>query len=204
MNMLIAATSLAIAAAALAPAAAQVAPAAKAGTVAKAHSRADVQAKVAGHFAKMDADRDGFVTRAEADAAREKMRAGMRERFAQRVEKREARRGEAFDRLDANKDGAISREEFEARARARQVRIARPGGQAMRMHRGMRMGALHGRMFEMADSDKDGRVSLAEAQSAALRHFDMADANRDGTVTREERRDMRRRAIEAHRTRQAG
>ena len=48
-------------------------------------------------------------------------------------------------------------------------------------------------MFEMSDSNKDGRVSLQEATAAALQHFDMADANRDGQVTRDERKQMRQR-----------
>jgi Ca2+-binding EF-hand superfamily protein len=55
------------------------------------------------------------------------------------------------------------------------------------------MGSFTGRLFEMADANRDGRVSLQEAQSAALRHFDTMDANRDGRVTREERLQMRQR-----------
>jgi Ca2+-binding EF-hand superfamily protein len=38
----------------------------------------------------------------------------------------------------------------------------------------------------MADANKDGRVSLQEAQDAALRRFDTADSNRDGRISREE------------------
>jgi hypothetical protein len=44
-----------------------------------------------------------------------------------------------------------------------------------------------GRLFDMADSNKDGRVSLAEAQAVALAHFDKADLNHDGKITPEER-----------------
>ncbi len=47
------------------------------------------------HGAKADADKDGFITRAEADAN------------APRLAKR-------FDEIDANKDGKISREEMQA------------------------------------------------------------------------------------------
>ena len=42
---------------------------------------------------------------------------------------------------------------------------------------------MGGRMFETADANKDGSVSLQEATDAALQHFDMADANRDGQIT---------------------
>jgi Ca2+-binding EF-hand superfamily protein len=58
-------------------------------------------------------------------------------------------------------------------------------------HRGpgaMAGGRFGGAMFERMDSDRDGRVSLAEASSRALEMFDRTDANRDGTVSADERR----------------
>ena len=61
-----------------------------------------------------------------------------------------------------------------------------------------RVRTAHGTAELLADADRDGRVSLAEAQNAAVRHFDMMDANRDGTVTREERRGMRQRMRAMH------
>ncbi len=61
------------------------------------------------------------------------------------------------------------------------------------------MGALGGHMFEMADGNSDGRVTLQEAQAAALRHFDMADVNRDGQITPDERKQMRQRMRAEHR-----
>ena len=61
------------------------------------------------------------------------------------------------------------------------------------------MGSFGGHMFEMADANKDGRVTLQEAQAAALKHFDMADANRDGQVTPDERRQMHERMRAEHR-----
>ena len=115
----------------------------------------------------------------------------------------------AFDRIDANKDGSISRDEF---AKGREVRIekrmvmreggagadAKPGARhEMRMHRmggkmgGGKMGMGGARMIVMADTNKDGRITLAEAEAMALRHFDKMDANRDGQVTPEERRAAR-------------
>lgn len=186
---------------------AQPAPAAPAAPRAeRAHTRAEVQARVAEHFARVDANRDGFVTKAEADAGKQAMRGKMRERFGERLEgrgegmagARMADRGAAFDRLDTNRDGAISRQEWDSARAMREQRMAgRRGGaegghhKGMRMGMGMGMGALGGHMFEMADANKDGRVSLAEAQAAALRHFDMVDANRDGRITPDERSRMR-------------
>jgi hypothetical protein len=43
----------------------------------------------------------------------------------------------------------------------------------------------------MADLNRDNRVSLQEATTAALQHFDRADLNRDGQVTPQERQQMR-------------
>lgn len=177
---------------------AQVAPApAPQAKAAKVHTRAEVQAKVAEHFARVDTNRDGSVAKAEADAARTALR-------AQFTERREDRREQAFERLDSNRDGAISRAEWDAHAAQRQQRIAThdrdgDGRRDGRKFHGGGMHSLGGHMFEMADANKDGRVTLQEAQAAALRHFDMADANRDGQITPDERRQVRERMRAQHR-----
>ena len=51
----------------------------------------------------------------------------------------------------------------------------------------MHMGGFGGHLFEMADANHDGRVSLQEAETAALAHFDKADLNHDGKITPDER-----------------
>lgn len=150
-------------------------------------TRAELQAKIAEHFTKLDSDRDGVVTKAEADAARGQMRGHMAERL-------QARHAKAFERIDTNSDGMISRQEFDSRRDERKEARAHDG---KRMGRHMRMMASH--MFEMADANKDGRVTLQEATGAALRHFDMADANRDGRITPDERRQMHKRMGEHRR-----
>jgi Ca2+-binding EF-hand superfamily protein len=48
-------------------------------------------------------------------------------------------------------------------------------------------------MFTMADTNHDGRVTLAEAQAAALQHFDMVDTNHDGQISPDERMQMHQR-----------
>ena len=183
-KFLIGAAALAL----VAPAVAQVAPAAPQRPLPaqRIHTRAEIQATTAQMFARVDANRDGFVTKAEADAARTQFRS----QFAARGGEK---RGKAFDRIDANRDGSVSREEWDARRAQRQQRFAADGAKAPRAGmRGMRgMHGLSGRMFEMADANRDGRVSLQEAQTAALQHFDMMDANRDGQVTPQERGQMR-------------
>lgn len=135
----------------------------------------------------------------------------MADRF---TEHRMADRAAMFDKLDTNHDGVISRQEFMAakpELHERRMIVMRdeaapgappmpgqPGMMMMRMHAmgpmdmhgmmarhaGMRFG---GHLFEMADTNHDGRISLAEAQAAALAHFDKADLNHDGKITPEER-----------------
>ena len=171
-------------------------------------TRASVQAAVQARFAKVDANHDGFVTRAEADAriaqAREQRQDRMEQRRERLTERRAQMRAGLFDRIDADKNGSISRSEFEAHASARAERRAErrgpdgamQGRRAMRharmmRHRGpgpMGGGRFGGAMFERMDADHDGRVSLAEASARALEMFDRTDSNRDGTVTPEERR----------------
>ncbi len=167
---------------------AQTVPSAPQPRVVKAQTRADVQAHVARLFERVDTNKDGAITKQEGDAAQAQ--------FAARAKRHLGERGaKAFDRLDTNKDGQVSRQEFDAGRVAREQRQAlrKPGeslGGNAYLHRKGGMG-FAGHMFEMADANKDGRVSLPEAQQAALQHFDRADLNRDGTLTPEERRQSR-------------
>jgi Ca2+-binding EF-hand superfamily protein len=212
----IAAAALLAGTAALAQTAPAPAPAAPATPAPMAHpdfdktmTRAEVVANVREHFARLDSNKDGSVTKEEVMEGREKF-----------VKKFELKKGEAphavmiegpvgdpnaaFDRLDSNKDGSISRDEF---AKAREQRIERrielreerkerreqatKDGKQMRRHV-MRMhggpGGFGSRMIVMADTDKDGKITMAEAEALALQHFDQMDTNKDGQVTPEERR----------------
>lgn len=135
-------------------------------------TRAQVEAKAAERFAKMDANGDGVLNPADRAAMRAKM----------------------FDRIDADKNGSISRAEFEAMhaKRAERARSGKRGDRAaMAGHRmgGHKMGARGGRgmMGKMADANSDGAISRAEFTAAALKRFDAADADRNGTVTQAER-----------------
>lgn len=219
---------LAIAAAALlagTAALAQTAPVAPAPSAPAAHpmhdrvtTRAEAVAMVREHFARLDADKDGAITTAEVTESH----AALAERLKGvegkgphviRLEQRDP--NAAFDRLDSNKDGSISRDEFakareeriekrivlreERRERAKDRKDRRRHVMRMHGHRG-----FGGRMIVMADSDKDGKITLAEAEALALQHFDQMDSNKDGQVTPEERRQQRRIIIEKHRTPKAG
>jgi Ca2+-binding EF-hand superfamily protein len=152
-------------------------------------TRAETVAMVREHFAQLDTNKDGAVTTAEVSESRGQWAKHKREMGDPNA---------AFDQLDANKDGSISRDEFakghEQRIERRvEIRKQRQEGakegkearQAMRMHR---MGGFGGRMIVMADTNKDGKITLAEAEALALQHFDQMDTNHDGQVTPEERR----------------
>jgi Ca2+-binding EF-hand superfamily protein len=82
-----------------------------------------------------------------------------------------------FGQIDANHDGVVTHAEFSAyldRTRAT------PAGGDPFTHVGPHW-------FEHNDADGDGRVTLAEAEARPLQMFDMADVNKDGVVSVQER-----------------
>jgi Ca2+-binding EF-hand superfamily protein len=162
-------------------------------------TRAGVVQMVQSHFAKLDSNHDGFLTKAEMDSAHDRTRSKVRTRIEKHMGEHGGDmpdRAAMFDRLDTNHDGSITRQEFtSAKPRVKERRVvvlndgaamAEHGKMGVRAHRmGMRMG---GHMFEKADSNNDGKVSIQEATNAAAAHFDAADANHDGTLSPDEMR----------------
>ena len=195
----------------------QAAPAIKTivrGMPMKDETRDEVVAHVREMFARLDSNKDGYVTREEAAAAHQAMAGEMRDKLVKRFADRDfpkPDRGAMFDKLDTNKDGSISRQEYMAAKpeirRESHVFVMRdgegpvevggepdapgaPGVKVMRFHRtGFPMG-MHARMFEDADANHDGKVSQQEMTDLALKHFDSADANHDGKLTPDERMKM--------------
>ena len=165
----------------------------------KVMTRDEVVAMVRDHFGRMDTNNDGVITTEEVAQGHGTMAGHMKEWHGDGPHAM-GDPNAAFDRLDTNKDGAISREEFakeheqriEKRIEIREQRkeAAKDGklpDKQGRMHR-MGGGMMSGRMIVMADTDHDGKITLAEAEAMALKHFDEMDANHDGQVTPEERR----------------
>lgn len=115
-------------------------------------TRAQAQTRAETAFARMDANQDGTVDQAD----------------------RQARHAQMFDRMDTDRNGSISRAEFDA------MHSKRAAGMGKRMgERRAMMGAARGPMTRQAFVDR------------AMTMFDRADANRDGTVTVTERKAAR-------------
>lgn len=137
-------------------------------------TRAERQTAATAMFARLDANKDGKLDQTDRDAHRQQMRSAM------------------FAKLDADKNGSISKDEF-MNAKPGHEGGKRMGAAGMGGHDGHRMGGGHAghrgggmMMMKMADTNNDGSVSQAEFTAAADKHFDMADANKDGKITKEE------------------
>ena len=167
-------------------------------------TRAEVQGHVAQMFARVDANHDGVITKAETDAAHQAMAAKRQSRQGGHATGKMGAMGAmhhdpaaAFDRIDANHDGTISRAEFVAAHAKREQKMGDMKGMGgmggIGGMGGMRQmhGGMADRIFEKSDTNHDGRVTQAEAQAEAFAHFDMMDANHDGRVTSDERKAAR-------------
>ena len=161
----------------------------------KVMTRAETVAMVRDHFARLDQNKDGVITTAEAAEGQGKW-------AEHRMEMGGGPMGDpnaAFDRLDTNKNGSISRDEFakghEQRMERRIVMRDKRKDATQEAKDGKRhehrMGGMGAHMIAMADTNKDGKVTEAEAEAMALQHFDQMDTNHDGKVTPEERRAAR-------------
>ena len=171
---------------------AQLAPTAPIAPRDGVQTRAEVVERTRAMFARVDTNRDGFITQEEGQALRGQMRERMGERRGQRIaEGRGAGRAQMFDRLDQNRDNVISRDEWDRAEATRGERRAESRRGGMRAERMAMRGRMGGAMLRMADTNRDQRISLAEAQAAAVQRFDRVDLNRDGRVTREERQQAR-------------
>jgi len=137
-------------------------------------TRSAAEQRAAKTFYRLDANHDGKLDQAD------------------RAERQKAR----FDRVDADHDGAISYAEFTAMHAqhdgARKGRLADRGhmrgqrGEHRMAYNGVGRGGARGGMIRMADADKDGAITAAEFQAAALTRFDRLDADKDGTVSAQE------------------
>ena len=132
-----------------APAQAQQAP--------QSQTRATFTQNVDATFNAVDTNKDGFVTRAEIEAAQTKQLQELKTR-------QQAELSAEFQKLDTNKDNQLSMAEFSAGA----APLPATAPDAPIAH---------------LDTNKDGKISRDEYRAPKLADFDKADKNHDGTLT---------------------
>ncbi|WBH16806.1 EF-hand domain-containing protein [Sphingomonas radiodurans] len=154
-------------------------------------TRAEVTAAADARFAKLDTNRDGTISASERPNKRgTNMRDMTREQLRQKTLAR-------FDRADGNKDGRLEAAERQAmggKQRRERAGLADGGPRGGRGE--MRHGGRHARgggmgAMMMADANRDGVLTKAEAMSAAQAMFDKVDTNRDGRIDQAERKEAR-------------
>jgi len=162
-NYLLLSTVLAFAAT---PALPQAAPAPKGP---QPVSRVVYMSRVDQGFGTLDANKDGFASRAELEAAETR---AMAARKARLIKQREA----AFRQMDKDKNGSLSLAEYNAAIAAMPERKADAT-----------------QLLNRLDTNKDGRVSMVENRAPANAQFERLDANKDGILSVEEQAKGRRR-----------
>jgi hypothetical protein len=141
----------------VAPLMAQSAPAAAANAPQPIARTAFMQ-RIDSVFVLADANKDGFADRTELEAVQAKE---LNARKAYVIKQREA----AFKALDKDNNGSLTLQEFNGPVVAAPIKTdAAP-------------------VLARFDTNKDGKVSLAENRAPALAQFDRADTNKDGTLS---------------------
>lgn len=150
-------------------------------------SKAEMQAASEQRFTKADANDDGVLTREEMDAAREKMREESRSRRGDPAER--------FAKADADGDGKVTLDEMKATATARMAEKGKDGKVPDRHAERME------KFFAAADTNGDGGLTQDEMEAAGdkmkKKHadkrggkkgdmFSRVDADGDGQVTKAE------------------
>lgn len=152
----------------------------------------EAKAQSADIFAKLDLDGNGSLTHEEMIEARQKMR----------VERRKEMAGKRFERMDLNGDGSVTREEMEEAA---EKRMKRPGDRDYGKsrhgdgygHHGKYGKGGDGPRFGRADTDKDGKVSLAEFNAGGEKMFKRFDRDGDGKIELKSDRPFMKRLADA-------
>jgi hypothetical protein len=130
-------------------------------------SRAVYMSRIDNGFSAIDTNKDGFTDRSEIEAAESRL---ANNRKSQQLKQREA----AFRQLDKDKNGSLSLQEFNAAIAAKD---AKPDATP-------RIARL--------DTNKDGKLSMAENRAPAAAQFDRLDTNKDGILSVEEQRARQR------------
>lgn len=116
--------------------------------------RAQFIANMDGEFRKMDADKNGQLTKSEIEEYQK----------LQAVAQAQSRNRALFTQLDTDKNGQLSKTEF--------AKIATPAPAASAQP-----------ILASRDLNRDGQISMVENRTATLANFDRLDSDKDGIVT---------------------
>ena len=129
-------------------------PSALAAQAAQSLPRAQFISDMDSEFRKMDADKNGQLTRTEIEQYQK----------LQAVAQAQSRNRALFAQLDADRNGQLSPAEF--------AKVATPAPAANAQP-----------MIARMDGNRDSQVSLVEHRTATLANFDRLDSDKDGIVT---------------------
>lgn len=127
----------------------------------KPMAKADFVKALNAHFAQVDTNHDGKLSRDEIAAAQQHDVEAAKAMMAKQLEA-------AFKKLDTNKDGKLSLEEF--MASEPQVRPTSTPDQVL----------------QQLDTNHDGKVSAEEFDAPRVAAFNRADTNHDGILSPQE------------------
>ena len=131
-------------------------------------SRTVYMSRIDSGFGVIDTNKDGFTDRTEIEAAETKALAA---RKSQQLKQREA----AFRQLDKDKSGSLSLQEFNSALAAQNPKAnAAP-------------------LLTRLDTNKDGKVSMADNRAPAGARFDRLDTNKDGILSVQEQKGQQKR-----------
>lgn len=164
-------------------------------------TRTEAMARAEQRFQRIDANRDGQITREEMRTARQQLRAERAQRREQRLARLTPEQRARIAERRAQRGALTPEQRAERRAQRRaQVQAMTPEQRAERRAQRQARRAQRGAGLFAGG----GTISLAEFRQQALTRFERLDLDRNGTVTREERRQARRQLRQMRQQRRAG